>query len=433
MAKRPAKTAVRTKSGEDLGWRKLESLMGIGQATIARVSEAQALCQSAMMSAVDVISQDISKTTLRLYRGRGDNQVEIRHDQHPWARKLALQPNRHHQWRDFSAMAVTHLATSQNAYILRRPRNIADTEPDLVPISSRNVTLNAYAGEFFYDIIAGDEGQAALLGFYSAKFGEDRIIHAKMRHWDGYKGLSTFLTGANVLGLNQLLMDFQAALTKSGTRPGAVITVPESLTDEAFVRLKADITEAYERASGSHKPFLLEQGAKMEKVSFDATEMDLVKARTQIHQEVARLFRMPPYKIGLLESIKAENLAQMEQAYTDDTLIPLCRSLEASLTAALLSEEERLADYRIEYDRHELYNRDPATAAQRVIEAYTKGIITRGQATTRLGYGPVSLDLNTYSLPVNTAILHSDGRVEFVTPNAVPAAASSQEPQDPKV
>lgn len=418
VAKTPTHGLVTSKSAGD-SWIRMDSRSwsSVGEALIGRVNEARALCQSAVMPAIDVIAQDISKTRLRLCQGYGDERRTVKADEHLLARRLALRPNVHHVWREFSALVVAHLVFRQNAYILRQRRNIADTNPDLMPLTTRHVNLLQYDGTFFYDVVAEDQGQATLFGFNNKRLTLDDLIHIRLRQWDGYKGLSTLLIGESIFGISQMITEFQAALTKNGTRPGSVISVPGVFDDAQFTRLKNDLTEAYTRASQSGRPLILEQGATVSKLSFNAAEMDLVRAKVQIQQEVARLLRMPPHKIGLLESVKAENLAQIEQAYVDDTLIPVAGSIEDALTAALLTEDEQLQGFYLQFDRHELYNRDPAMAAARVIEAYKAGLITRRQAVTRLGYGEVDAKLDTFSIPVNTAILHRDGRLEFVTPN----------------
>lgn len=414
------------------GWADFNQIIGMGRAIVARIGEAEALRQSALMAAVDVIAQDISKTTLRLYQGYGDTRRVVEHSQHPWAHKFALDPNRYHHWGEFTSLAVAHLCVYQNSYIFKKRASIADTEPDLIPIHPLYCHLQVADDRFFFDVSSASEGMRAILGFAHARLTADQIIHIRMRQWDGIQGLSTLVVGSDVLGLNQMVTDFQAAITKSGMRPGAVIEVPELLDDDAFKRLKEQVTAAVDEAVQKGKPLVLEQGSKYNRVAFDATEMDLVKTRTQMHQEVARLFRMPPYKIGLLESIKAENLGQMEQAYVDDTLVPICRMVEQALSRDILSEEERLAGFHLEYDRDELYDRDPAARRERVENQFRYGIITRGQANVRLGYPPVAEELDHYVIPVNQAIQRKDGTVEYVTPNAVAPDPAPQAEDPPK-
>ena len=399
------------------GWRDLTNWMGIGGALIDRINVTQAMMQSALSAGLDVLSQDIAKNALGLYRGDPDTAELLDYRAHPWARRLSLDPNDYHRWTEVWAMTVTHLALHQNAYIIKRRRTIGDQFPELIPVPPDQVTVQSYDGRFAYDVSATNEGQAAIFGFRSQRLLADDVIHIRFRQWNGVDGLSTLLIGADVLGLNKMLVEFQAALTRSGVRPNSAIQVPVGLKDEDFERLRMQATQAFKDAAMKGTPLILEQGATIQKLSFNAAEMDLVRARLQLHQEVARLLRMPPHKIGLLESVKAENLQQIEQAYVDDTLIPIAVAVESALNSALLTERERLSGLRFMFDRFGLYNRDPGARQQTVIDSYKAGVITRGQASHRLGFGKVAPALDTYAIPVNTTIQGRDGALTFVTPN----------------
>lgn len=423
---KPASVA-RVRSTYDMGnWRDMNSLFGIGKSILKRISEAEALFQGAVSAAVDVLSQDIAKARLRLVMSTNKGTRVLDANEHALARRLMLDPNEHQTWHEVCEMLIRHLAIHQNAYLVKMPRTQNSRDPDLIPVHPQRVTQNAVDGRFFYDVTAGSTGDATLLGFVgSRRFSQDEIIHIKGRMHTGEMGLSTLLIGGGVLGLNQAILDFQAGLVSSGLRPNAVIEAPGNFSDEQFQRLKAEINDMMSKAVTDGKPALLEGGAKYAAVSRNAQETDLTRARQLLRQEVAALWRIPAYKIGAGETEKYDNKATAEQTYVDDALIPQAIRVEAILAKAMLTDNERLKGIGFIFDRDDLYDRDRQQASDRIVKQFEAGVIPRGLACAKLGYDAPPDELDTYRIPVNAAILHKDGRLEFVTPNK--AEAPNQE------
>ncbi len=412
-------------------WTQMSEMFGIGTSLLRRISEAEALHQGAVSAAVDVLSQDISKARLRLVRttSRGVTVMEAR--EHPLARRLMLDANEHQTWHEANEMIVRQLGLHQNAFLVKIERIQNDPDPDLVPVHRNRVNQQVSAGRFFYDISASSMGEAAILGFTGVRrFTQDQVIHIRGRMHTGEMGLSTLLIGADVLGLNQSILDFQAGLMKSGLRPNAVITTPENLTDDQWARLKTELREMLDSAISKGKPAIFEAGLKYEPISMDAAKTEVHKARQLLRQEVAALWRIPAYKIGAGETEKYDNKAAAEQTYVDDALIPQAIRIEAILAKSMLTDNERLAGIGFMFDRDDLYDRDRQQASDRIVKQFDSGIITRGEACKKLGYGAVDGMLDTYKIPVNSSILHQDGSIEYVAPSA----QGKEEPpkEDPK-
>lgn len=434
MSKRTGKviTGSIVKSVQDPGWTQLQlfdRFFRRGSALIKRIDEFSMLRQSVVTSALDVLAQDVSKATLGLVRESRNSVMPVDVSEHPLARKLALEPNPHQTWMSFWMQVIPHLAMHQQAYIYLRRKNMADMEPDLVAIHPNMVMVNAYPQGFVYDCTAETMGDEVLLGFLNKRLTDADLIRLVGRTRNGWEGLSTMMVGADVIGLNAMMVDFQAAIAKGGLKPSGIISVPEKMDDDAFARLKDQILKAMSQATTNGEPWVLEQDAKWSAIGANAEQADLVKARQQLAQEVARLFRMPPHKVGLLESVKYDNMETMEKNYVDDTVVPICVLIEQSLSKALLTERDRLSGLSFRFDREELYDRDPAARRERIEKQFQAGLLWLNEARALLGKPPVPPDQDHRVLPLNSAIIFRDGSIHALSGQK----PDHQEPEQPKV
>lgn len=430
------------KSVEEPGWTALQlydqwgasGLLAAGSQVIRRISEYQAMRQSVCMSALDVLGQDIGKVRLNLIQDTRDQVVTLTPENHRWARRLMLKPNRWQTWVQFWMHLVPRYAMKQEALVYKRRASLRDVEPMLVPITAQETTHADPDGRFFYDVSASTMGEQAMLGFGSARLSEDDVIRIVGRSINGYQGLSTSVVGADVFGLNAMLIDFHAALVKGGTRPTGVVTLEGEMTDAQFERVKSQISEHMMRATNEGKPLIFEQGAEWKTISMDANATDLVKAKTQMALEAARLFRMPPHKVGLHESVKYDNMETLEKAYVDDTLVPICEVVEQAMTHSLLSEQEILAGLTFRFDREQLYDRDPAARRERIEKQFAAGLLYVNEARAQLGKPALPPEQDHRLIPVNQAIAFRDGTMRVLTserkdPNAPNAPDTSQPPK----
>ncbi|MGL4638065.1 MAG: phage portal protein [Beijerinckiaceae bacterium] len=436
MSGEPQARALRVKSAPDqvamnAGWDSLSSLLGIGSGIIRRINEIDALCQSAVAAATDVISQDIAKARLRLVRDiRGSIKV-VEPTEHDIAKRLALDPNEHQTWHEVVEMLVRSLALHQNAFVVTRRRTLTDLNPPWVPVNVNRVNRQTDQGRssFLYDVTPASNAESVLLGWVGTRrLTSDEVIHLIGRTVTGDIGLSTLTLGADLFGLSAALSDFQRGMAANGLRPNAVITTDHALTDSQFARLKTQIQEMIDGAISKGKPAVLDNGLKYETIAMDAIKSDLVRAKGLIRQEIASIFRIPGYKIGAGDQdSKYSNREQAEATYVDECLLHVALRTEAILTKFFLTDAERLSGLRFDFSRDDLYDRDRQMASDRIVKQYAEGIITRGQAVSKLGYPPVDPHLDTYRVPVNSAILHGTGEIEAVTSGgpqeAAPAAA----------
>jgi HK97 family phage portal protein len=407
-------------------------LLEIGSRIITRVGEASAMRQSIVSGATDIIGQDIAKVRLQVIEEQNDAVADtgLSHD---WGRKLMLRPNAYQTWVRFWLQAVSTLALRQEVVILRRRKSRMDMTPDLVVLQHGEWMQAVNGSRFYYDVSASTEGRVAMIGFASGRVSSNDVIHIVARSFNGYEGVSTLAIGADTIGLNAMMQDFQAALVKGGTRPTGYIKVPGRFeTEQQFLEFQKQIIAAMKAATKSGEPLVLGEGAEFTNIGLNASSADLTNAKAHLARDTARLFRMPPHKLGMTEDLNRSNLDVMEKAYVDDTLVPICEVIEQDLTAALLTEEEQIAGLKFRFNREQLYDRDPAARRERIENQFKEGITFLNEARRQLGQPPVPEDQDHRRLPVNAGMVYRDGKVQVLTHNARdPGAEGDTAPVDP--
>lgn len=395
------------------------SSMGVfsaGSRIIQRVNDAQALRQSVVSGAVDIVANDVGKVRFRLIREQPHVIEIVAASDHDWARRLALRPNAHQTWVRFWMQAISQYAIRQEVVIYRRRRNRSDTAPALVVLQHSEWTQTTDGDQFFYDVSANTEGRVTMLGFASGRISSSDVIYFNGRSHNGHEGVSTLAIGADILGLSSMMMEFQAAIVKGGTRPTGFISLPGGFADDAdFERFRKQVTATIKSAAEAGEPLVLSEDAKFESIGLDASAADLVNAKQQLARDTARLFRMPGHKLGLTEDLNRANLEAMEKAYVDDTLVPICEVVEQEMTASLLSEEEILSGLRFQFDREQLYDRDPAARRERIENQFKEGITFLNEARRDLGKEPVPEDQDHRRMPVNSGMVYRNGEVQILT------------------
>lgn len=361
----------------------------------------------------DVISQDISKATLRLRErlGNGTSKV-VEPNRHEIAGLLALEPNKRMTWGMFVEMMVYWSCFDDNAYAGIFRQNDG-TVIKLIPFQSGRVQEMVAGEDIFYDVSASTQHEQALLGTISRRFHEDDMIHVRTRFLDGMDGYSTITAGKQAIETMKNLAEYRKNLFGDEGQMRGVFTrsKEEFLPDENFNRLRQQFKILMNRFRQLTEPIILEGGFKFESISSNPQEMELTKQFESQVIEVCRMFRMPPHKIFMLDGSKYENLETQEKMYVSDTLIPRAKRFEEMFGKMLLSRKDRLK-YFFEFDREEMTLRDTKVQTERIIKGAERGIFLTDEARAAFGANPLPGGAGQSRLiPTNMSLVDNENNV----------------------
>lgn len=301
-----------------------------------RVDENIALQVTAVYACVRILAEDIASLPLHVYE-RID-QGKRRDDGHPLYSVLDQVANPEMDSMILREVLQGHLGLWGNAYasIVRdragRVRELWPLRPDRM-----QVYRDAATKELVYRYtVTGPAGGETI------DLPRSDVFHIKAFGTNGLLGLNPIELHRETIGLAVATREYGARFFQNDARPGVVMEVPGTLTPEAVERLRKDTEEKYQGLSRKHRLMVLEEGVKLHEVGIPPETAQYLQTRKFQVAEIARMYRMPLYKIG--EGDKTATFASVEQfslEYVTDTLSPWLKRWEKASGHQLMTEDER--------------------------------------------------------------------------------------------
>ena len=305
-----------------------------------RVNADNAITSCAVYSAVLLISQSIASLPLILYR-RLPNGGKERATKHPLYRLLHDDPHPEltsFEWRETKQ---GHLCLRGKAYS-QIVRDGTGTPTMLVPLHPDRINIKrAPDGKLVYEYSPPD-GPVRI-------FMEDEMFHLRGFGSDGINGISPITLFREGIGLTLAAEEHGARLFGNAAIPGGVLQSPEELSDEAYERMKKSWHEAHGGLSNAHKTAILEKNTTWNKIGLTAEDSQFLQTREFQVTEIARMFRVPPHKIGDLKRATFSNIESQAREFVMDSLLPWLRRWESRLNKSILSEADRASGLFFEF------------------------------------------------------------------------------------
>lgn len=316
-----------------------------------------ALRVSTYYACVNVLAQDIAKLPLILYRRLPSGGRE-RATGHRLYGLLHDRPNRFQTSFRFRQAGQAQIGIRGDCYaFISRYR---DEIRELLPIHPDKVTVRM-------------EKDYRLKYKVDGKDYEPRdILHVRGLTLNGWKGTSVATYAREGLGLSLATEAHGARLFGKGALFRGILSHPGRFKNDAVAkRVRESFDNAYS-GGNTQGTALLEEGMKYEKVSMTAEDSQFLETREFQAYEIARWFRMPPHKVGLMKQATFSNIEHQALEYVTDTLFPWLVSWEQECGASLLTDEEREAGYYFEHLVDALLRGDMKSR----YEAYKTGVLT---------------------------------------------------------
>ena len=322
----------RAHPSQDMDW---SAIFG-GATTIPNLpspSIGESLALPAVYACIRVLSETVAGLPLLTYQERRDGGHE-RATGHPLYRLLRRSPNPEMTAFEFEELLTSHCAAWGNAYA----QIIMDGSGkvlELWPLRPDRMKVERKNGALLYTYTQ-QNGRPVTLTRY-------QVHHRRALVSDGLVGMSPLQTTMLAVSLGMATEEFGARFFAQGARPSFVLSHPGQLKDAAFKRLKDDWNNS--TAGEAHKVKIVEEGMKVEQIGVPPEEAQFLETRTFQAQEIARIFRMPPHKIGLLENATFSNIEHQAIEFVTDTIRPWLIRFEQALYRDLLGEREQQSLY----------------------------------------------------------------------------------------
>jgi len=311
------------------------------------VNQVTALKVSTVLACVAIRSEDVAKLPAHVYRRLPDGGQQIVADH--WLERILQRPNDDQSRFEFMEQMQVALMLRGNAYavIIRdgrgKPIKFIPVNPDRVWI------YEAPGGEIFYQVARRGLHETAILSSQPLMIPSEDILHLRWMAIDNLLyGASRIGLSKDVIGLALSQQELAGRLSANSTNLGGVLTTDQKLSKDAAERLAASWKARKQGLQNAGDTAVLEAGLKWQPMGMSARDAELVASRLAQVQEIARLYRMPMHKLGVVDRGIGSSLDQLDQDYMNSVVSSDLGRWEAKLEHIFnLSEEGVFVEFDV--------------------------------------------------------------------------------------
>lgn len=281
---------------------------------LGATSSEAAMRNSAVYDCVKLVSEDIAKLPLIVYR-RLPNGGKERAPNHPLYDVLKSRPNSWQTSFEFRQIMQTHRELRGNGYarIFPGPRGAVDRLEHMDPDGMMSVTRKSN-GRLLYKYQNPQSHNIE-------EIWQDDIFHLRGFSLNGLTGLSTIGVQSEAIKIGIAAQEYQVSSLASGVRLSGVFMHPASLSDKAETNLKESIEKKHQGSRKAGGFMILEEGMQWKEMSMTMQDAQFLELRKLNRTEIAAIFRVPPHKIGDLERAIKANIEHQALEYVIDGLM----------------------------------------------------------------------------------------------------------------
>lgn len=227
----------------------------------------------------------------------------------------------------------------------------------LMPIPRECVHVTERDGHLVYFVSDGE----SVYGLF-----DHDVLHFPGFGFDGCHGESVIRYAARqAVGTALAADEYAGDFFANGANPSIALSYPQGVapTEAQQNHLREQFTERYTGRGNHHRPLLLVNGGKVEPVSLNAEDAQLLETRKFQVVEIARAFGVPPHMIGETSASTSwgSGIEQMSIGFVRYTLGPHLRRIEQELNRKLWPRSTR---YFAEFNRDGLLAGDSKTESE---------------------------------------------------------------------
>lgn len=300
------------------------------------VTPETAMCLAAVYSAVNVISRDIACLPRNVYRKLPGGGREI-DESHPVQPIVSTAPNDEEDGFRFFQSSMSHVLTRGNGYseIVRDGRGTPTSLHLLHP--SKTVPRRTPDGRLFYELNDG----AGNVGGKPRRLWAEDVLHLAGLGFNGLVGYSPVTVARQTIGLGIAVEQYGAAFFGNAAVPKGILKTANKLTEAAVNNLRRTLNQVHQGSQSAHQTMILEQGLEWVQTQFSPEDGQFLLTREFQVKEVARLYNLPPHKIGDYSESHLANVEEANLDYLTMTLFGWVVMVESQLNSKLLTAEDR--------------------------------------------------------------------------------------------
>ncbi|MCU4387986.1 phage portal protein [Acinetobacter haemolyticus] len=297
------------------------------------VTPLRAMQLATVFTCVRVLAESMGMLPCRLYRREGKKKIPA--EEHKLHDLLYVAPNDFMTAQEFWELLMVCLCLRGNFYAYKV--YALGQVVELLPIDPSTVTPKLKDDWTVEYHVSFKDGVRVLT--------QDEIWHVRLFTLDGLNGLNPVAYARKCFSLGLDLEAHASNLFKNGAVTSGVLETEESLTDDAFNRLKTEFTENHTGLANVYRPLILEKGLKWKPTALNFEDSQFLETRNFQKNEICGLYRVPPHLAAMMEKMTLNNIEHMGMSFVNYSLVPYMTRIESRIKVGLIKPDERKKYY----------------------------------------------------------------------------------------
>jgi HK97 family phage portal protein len=358
-----------------------------------RVTPGSAMGLPAVFACVRVLAESFAIMPFGLRRPKKDGKGREIVTDHWLYRLIARAPNRFQTPFEWREMLMGHLALRGNAYCQILPDGRGGIA-ELIPLNPDRMKVEVLPSGEYRFVYVGPGGQ-------TVRYARREIWHLRTTSADGFLGMSPIEVCREAIGAGLAMQDYSARFFANDAKPGGGwIEFPGKFADMAAKKTFRESWQQLQGGANRSKIAVLENGMKYHEVGATNKDAQFLEAKAATVGDVARIFRVPPHKIGDLSKATFSNIEQQSIEFWQDTMLPWAERWESSIVYSFLDPEGPDADLEVEFDMSRMMRGDAVSRGALYTSGIMSGWMTRNEARDEEGLDPID-GLDEPLVPMN--------------------------------
>jgi len=214
------------------------------------------------------------------------------------------------------------------------------------------------------------------------------VVRIAQFSYDGIYHKSAISVFKDTIGMGIAQNDAASELFANQLRTDGYIQYTNALSSQAADALR----ENWENKLQGWETPILDNNSNFHEFGMPLTDAQFIQNREFQVEDVARIYRMPPHKIGHLKNAIKSNIHEQNQEYRDDTLRPLVVCIEQEFNRKVFRPAEK-GHYQFKMDLKSYLRGDPAKRAAMYEALHKIGAMTADEAREKEDMNPLPSEM----------------------------------------
>lgn len=255
---------------------------------------------------------------------------EVDTSKHP---EWLLRPNPHMTWYDFIESILLYLELSGNCYLEVVGGTVGDGKIEgIFPLRPDRMKIKP-------DPVKKVAGYDYNVNAKVIPYKPEDILHLKYTDpRDEYYGVAPVFSARSDITLDFWATAWNKKFFRDGAEPGGVLETDQSLTDQAWNRLRNLWAKRHKGVDNAHNVAVLEEGLKYKVIGSSHSDMQFAELKKMSRDTVLAVMRVPPVMVGISEGVSYASSRDQKKVFWQDNVIPKLMRIEMAINAFLIPE-----------------------------------------------------------------------------------------------